>query len=206
MKKAIVIYCSFTGNTEKVARSVAAGLERGGCAVELMTVKEAETVSFDDYDLVCFGVPSINWQPPKPAQEYLNKKFAQYKEKYGPVPPCAPSRALARPPRRPAPHPHTPPPTRPGKNALLFCTWSGPHTGMREAEPCLLVIGQYFEHFGFTVLDKWYILSEFKGSVPNSTLGRMGDIRGLPSLEDLRRVETQAENIVARLQPAQTAE
>lgn len=186
MKKAIVIYCSFTGNTEKVARSVAAGLERGGCAVELMTVKEAETVSFDDYDLVCFGVPSINWQPPKPAQEYLNKKFAQYKEKYGPVPPCAPS--------------------RPGKNALLFCTWSGPHTGMREAEPCLLVIGQYFEHFGFTVLDKWYILSEFKGSVPNSTLGRMGDIRGLPSPEDLRRVETQAENIVARLQPAQTAE
>ena len=90
MKKAIVIYCSFTGNTEKVARSVAAGLEHGGCAVELMTLKEAEAVSFDDYDLVCFGVPSINWQPPKPAQEYLNKKFAQYKEKYGPVSPCAP--------------------------------------------------------------------------------------------------------------------
>ncbi|MDO4582274.1 MAG: flavodoxin domain-containing protein [Bacillota bacterium] len=179
MKKAVVIYCSFTGNTEKVAKSIASGLSKAGCEVALTTVKEAENIDIYAYDLVCFGVPSINWYLPKPAADYLKGKFEQYKKDFGPVPPCAPS--------------------KPGKNALLFCTWSGPHTGIREAIPCVLAMQQYFEHFGFTVLDEWYVLSEFTGHEENSTMGRMGDIRGLPSAADLLRIEKQAENIVTRL-------
>jgi len=49
------------------------------------------------------------------------------------------------------------------------------------------------------VLDEWYILSEFVGNLEYNTLGRMGDIRGLPSAEDLSRIETQAENLLARI-------
>ena len=179
MKKALVLYCSFTGNTEKVANSIAKGLKEGNCDVQLVSVKNAENIDLFAYDLVCFGVPSINWNLPKPAADYLHGRFNQYKKEFGPIPPCAPA--------------------KPGKNALLFCTWSGPHTGMREAIPCMLSMEQYFEHFGFTVLDEWYVLSEFIGNLENSTLGRMGDIRGLPSKEDLARIATQAKNLVVRL-------
>jgi hypothetical protein len=48
---------------------------------------------------------------------------------------------------------------------------------------------QYFEHIGFTILNEWYILSEFHGSIENSTKGRMGDIRGKPTFEDLQKIK-----------------
>jgi hypothetical protein len=52
----------------------------------------------------------------------------------------------------------------PGKNALVFVTYSGPHTGIDEAPPVGKDIRQYFEHRGFNVIDEWYILSEYHGS------------------------------------------
>ena len=119
-----------------------------------MKVAEAQDVDFYDYDLVCFGVPSYNWHLPKPADEFLKSKFAHYK-KDGKIIVNAPK--------------------IPGKYALIFCTYSGPHTGIREAVPVGLYAGQFFEHFGFTVADVWYILSEFIGSEENSTMGRMGE-------------------------------
>jgi hypothetical protein len=42
-----------------------------------------------------------------------------------------------------------------GKNALIFCTYSGPHTGIDEALPAGKTVTQYFEHFGFTILGRW---------------------------------------------------
>jgi hypothetical protein len=39
-------------------------------------------------------------------------------------------------------------------------------------------------------------LSEFQGSEEKSTKGRMGDIRGLPSEEDLRKVKQDASNLL----------
>ena len=87
-------------------------------------------------------------------------------------------------------------PKVPGKNALIFCTYSGPHTGINEAIPAGKYVGQFFEHLGFTVLDEWYVVGEFHGSEERSTEGRMGDIRGLPSEEDLKKVKQDASNLV----------
>lgn len=53
-------------------------------------------------------------------------------------------------------------------------------------------IGQFFEHLGFTVYDEWYILSEFHGSEERSTQGRMGDIRGKPTKEELGQIKENA--------------
>jgi hypothetical protein len=89
-------------------------------------------------------------------------------------------------------------PKIPGKNALVFVTWSGPHTGIDEATPVGKDIGQYFEHIGFTVLDEWYILSEFHGSLENSTQGRMGDIRGKPTKEDLLKIKNDTEQLAKK--------
>ena len=90
-------------------------------------------------------------------------------------------------------------PKRPGKNALIFCTYCGTHTGMNEAVPAGKYLGQFFEHFGFTVADEWYILSEYVGNEPNNTLGRMGDVRGLPNEADMVRLRTAAKNLAGRL-------
>lgn len=177
MKTALILYWSATGNTEKVAHAITKGLSRNGCKVTEKKIAEADTESYFDYDLVCFGTPSINWHPPVPVEKFLKGKFAEHK-KEGRVVPGAP---------------------KIGKRVLLFCTFSGPHTGINEAVPALKYVGQFFEHVGFDVVDEWYVLSEFFGSQENNALGRMGDIRGLPTRADLDHVETAAYNLVTRL-------
>jgi NAD(P)H dehydrogenase (quinone) len=58
MAKAIVIYYSRTGNTAKMAESVAQGMEKGGLSAE---VKKVENVSPGDllkYDAIVIGSPT----------------------------------------------------------------------------------------------------------------------------------------------------
>jgi multimeric flavodoxin WrbA len=178
MKKAAVIYFSNTGNTEKVAFAIKKGLESAGVDVLIQRAREADSIDFFDYDLVCIGTPSIHWQVPKPLNEFLMKKFYAYRDK-GFIKPCAPK--------------------VPGKNTLIFCTYAGPHTGVNEAVPVLKHIGQFFEHFGFTILDEWSILGEFHGSEENSTMGLMGDIRGRPNQDDLEKIERDAAKLASKI-------
>ncbi len=178
MKSAAVLYWSHTGNTEKVAMAIRSGLEAGGLGVVAMPVTEAAEEDFFEYDLVCLGFPSYNWHPPRPVEEFLKAKFSLYRSE-GRIVPGAP--------------------TLPGKHALVFCTYSGPHTGIREAVPAGKFVGQFFEHLGFAVLDEWYVLAEFHGNVEMSTTGRMGDIRGLPTEGELQRISDQARLLALRL-------
>jgi len=178
MKTALIIYWSKTGNTEKVAAAIKQGLEETNVQVTMKKPEEAEDSDYFDYDLVCVGCPSYSWHPPEPMTAFLKKKFAAYRQQ-GKIKPSAPK--------------------VPGKNALVFVTWSGPHTGMDEATPVGKDIRQYFEHIGFTVIDEWYILCEFHGSLENSTKGRMGDIRGKPTAEDLQKITEQTKKLSASL-------
>jgi len=52
---------------------------------------------------------------------------------------------------------------------------------------------------GFTILDEWYVLSEYHGWKEGNTEGRMGDIRGKPSQEDLLKIRNDAELIIERI-------
>jgi len=178
VKKAIILYWSLSGNTERVASSIQKGLDEGGFETLLKKLDEADSVNFFDYDLTCFGVPSHNWHPPKPADDYLKAKLSRYKKE---------NRILINTPKIQ------------GKNALIFCTYSGPHTGIREAVPVGKYVGQFFEHLGFQVVDEWYVLSELHGSEENNTLGRMGNIKGLPSEHDLKRIQSRARILASRL-------
>ena len=175
---AIIIYWSKTGNTEKVALAIQEGLQEAGAHVLLKRVEDAGDVDFFDYDLVCIGFPSYQWSPAPPMVKFLNDKFAHYR-KQGQVKEGAPM--------------------SPGKNAVIFCTYSGPHTGIREAKPAGLYAGQFFEHLGFTILDEWYIVGEFHGRDELSTQGRLGDIRGRPNDEDLRTVKHDAQLLVSKM-------
>ena len=176
--KVAIIYWSKTGNTEKVALAINETLEAAGVRVLLKRAEEATDVDFYGYDLICIGFPSYQWSPPKPMGEFLKAKFVEYR-KQGCVKVGAPK--------------------IPGKNALIFCTYSGPHTGINEAIPAGKYAGQFFEHLGFTVLDEWYIVGEYHGSEEASTLGRLGDIRGRPNAEDLRKVKQDVTHLLQAL-------
>lgn len=178
MKKAAIIYWSKTGNTEQVGFALKEGLEKAGVKVYIERVDEVEGIDFYDYDLICIGSPSYQWLPPKPVTDFLMNKFENYRRQ-GRIKLGAPK--------------------VPGKNALIFCTYSGPHTGIHEAIPAGKYLGQFFEHLGFTLLDELYVLSEYHGSAEKSTIGRMGDIRGKPSGEDLEKIRDKAEKIAEGL-------
>jgi multimeric flavodoxin WrbA len=178
VKRALIIFWSKTGNTKKTAIAIKQGLEEAGIQVTIVEQHEAESEDFFDYDLVCVGAPSYSWHPPEPMDSFLKRKFAKYRQD-GRIKPGAPR--------------------IPGKYALIFVTFSGPHTGIEEATPAGKYMAQFFDHLGFTVLAEWYVLSEFHGSLENSTLGRMGDIRGKPTDEELEKIKEDAAILARKL-------
>ena len=107
MKSALIVYFSSTKNTYKVACAIKEGLEIEGVSVDMKKPRQAADLDFFSYDLVCVGSPAIEWQPAKPLANLLKAKLNQYRGQ-GKILPRAPKVA--------------------GKNALVFCTYSGPHT------------------------------------------------------------------------------
>jgi len=176
---ALLIYWSKSGNTEKVAQVIREGLEETGTPVICQRIDDIQVIDFYEYDLVCIGFPAYQWHPPEPVDTFLKKKFGEYRQQ-GRIKLGAPQ--------------------VPGKHALVFCTYSGPHTGINEALPAGKYVGQFFEHLGFTLWDEWYILGEFHGSAENSTKGRMGDIRGRPNAGDLQKLKQDTVRLIHRIQ------
>ena len=179
MTKAAIICWSKTGNTQQVADAIEEALSQANVEVHTTTPQDAGDLDWYDYDLVCLGFPSYSWHPPAPMDEYLKRSFARYRKQ---------ERIKVS------------SPLVPGKHALVFCTYSGPHTGIDEATPAVDYAGQFFAHLGFAVLAKWCIVGEFHGSLENSTLGRLGDIRGRPDKQDLEQVRQDTLDILARIQ------
>ena len=169
--EAAVIYWSKTGNTQKAACAIRDGLEAGGAEVQLRKVEEADEVEYFHYDLVCIGFPSYQWAPPQAMVTFLKGKHRQY-ARQGRVQVNAPPVEDTQ--------------------ALIFCTYSGPHTGLKEAIPAGKYAAQFFDHLGFEIVGEWYVVGEFHGSEEKSTRGRLGDIRGRPNEADLRNVRQDA--------------
>ncbi len=174
--KALIIYYSRTGNTQKVAFAIERGLRKEGLEPTIKKVSEAFDEDYYNYDLVCFGTPCYHALPHPSVMKLMHKNFARYRK--------FPSEV--RVPTNPIP----------GKHALVFVTFSGPHVGVDEALPAGKLLVQEFEHLGFEVKGEWYIVGEFHGWKTGSTKGMMGDIRGRPSLEDLARIEERTIELI----------
>jgi flavodoxin len=166
--KTLIVYWSATGNTEKVAGTIRETLLREGIKPIVRKVSDAAAEELYNYDLVFIGAPSYMWQPPEPVQKYIEEKMEDYRKR-GSIKLHAPK--------------------IPGKQAVVFITYSGPHTGIKEAKPAGDYLAQFFEHLGFEVAAKWYIVGEFHGREDFSTKGRLGDIRGRPNVKDLAEID-----------------
>jgi len=173
--KALIIYWSATGNTEKVANAIRRGLEQENVKPALRNIAEAMEEELYEYDLVFLGSPSYRCLPPEPVQHFVEEKMKHHRE-LGDIKLGAPK--------------------VPGKTAVVFCTYSGPHTGVNEAIPAGKYLGQLFEHLGFEVAGEWYVVGEFHGREEFSTVGRLGNIKGRPNEQDLAKVENDVGGLV----------
>ena len=171
--KALIVYWSATGNTEKVAGAIEKGLTSCNVDVVKKKVVGADDEDFYDYDLVCLGSPSYEFLPPEPVIQFIKQKMKQHRAR-GDIKPKSPK--------------------LPGKKAVVFVTYSGPHTGVNEALPVGKYMGQLFEHIGFEVVE-WYVAGEFHGREELSINGVLGDIRGKPDEQELAKVERDAADI-----------
>jgi len=173
--KALIIHWSATGNTEKVAVTIQQALAREGIKPVIKKVGEAAEEELYNYDLVFLGAPSYSFQPPEPVLRFVKDKMKLHSER-GDIKLGAPK--------------------VPGKKAVVFVTYSGPHTGTDEAIPVGKYLNQFFEHLGFDLVGEWYVVGEFHGSEENSTKGRLGDIRGRPNRQDLDEVENNVSTLI----------
>ena len=178
MKQAAIIYDSKTGNTEKVALAIREGFQKAGLEVLVEKVENAQHIDFFDYDLICIGSPSYMWHPLDSIKNFLTKKHENYRSK-GLIKLGSPKVS--------------------GKHALVFCTYSGPHTGIEEAIPVCKIIGQFFDHLGFNIVGEWCVLGELHASEEISTKGRLGDIRGRPNQADLEKIRIDSEKLASSL-------
>ncbi|MCK4424514.1 flavodoxin domain-containing protein [Candidatus Bathyarchaeota archaeon] len=179
--KALIIYYSVTGNTRKVAFAIQKGLRKGGLEPTIKKISEAYTEELYDYDLVCFGTPVLHAFVPPRVNRFIRKKS----EEYG-------AHGKRHEIRLPAPK-------IPGKSALVFVTFSGPHIGKEEALPAGKYIRAFFGHLGFEVKGEWYVVGEFHGWKAGNIRGFLGDIRGRPNAEDLVRIEEKTIKLVKSL-------
>ena len=172
---ALIIYFSATGNTEKVANAIWETLKEEKVNVNILKAQDAAEEELYNYNLVFLGTPSHSFLPAQPVMHFISNKMKLHRER-GDIKLCAPKIS--------------------GKNAVVFCTYSGPHTGINEATPVGKYIGQFFEHIGFEVATEWYIIGEFHGSEENSTMGRLGNIKGRPNQQDLYKVKSDVHELI----------
>ena len=173
--KALILYWSATGNTEKVATTIRSSLSKAGIDGKMVKIADGVDIDLYDYDLVFLGSPSYQFLPPEPVLNYAKDTMKRCHES-GTIKLCAP--------------------TVPGKYAVTFCTFSGPHTGVNEAIPVGKYLGQFFEHLGFAVKGEWYTVGEFHGREELSTAGRLGNIKGRPDENDLAEIEKNVQELL----------
>lgn len=176
--KALILYWSATGNTKKVAQTIEKALLDSGITPVVRNIPEAEADELYDYDLVFLGAPVYTFMPPEPVLKYVGAKMKVHRNR-GDIKLCAPA--------------------LPGKNAVVFCTYSGPHTGIKEAIPAAEYLGQFLEHVGFNVADIYYTVGEFHGRNDLSTGGKLGNIIGRPNGEDLAVIESKVKELAGNL-------
>ncbi len=71
--KALVVYDSVFGNTEKLAKALASGLKSGGVEVDVVKVDSFKLEELNGVDLLCVGSPTHAWNASKSTKEFLEQ-------------------------------------------------------------------------------------------------------------------------------------
>ena len=176
--KILNLYYSSTGNTEKVAKGIAATVEQLGHEIDTVKIEGDRDIDLLKYDVVFLGSGVYQWLPGKPLQEFIGARLAHY---------AAAGEIKLGAPRRPQ------------KRGVVYCTYGGAHTGINEAIPAGKYLGQLLDHLGFEVVAEWYVVGEYPGKgrfKEYSVGGRLGNIEGRPNEADLQEVAERVTGIL----------
>jgi len=72
-RKAIVIYDTQFGNTEKIAKALASGIKGQGVQVDCVKVDVVDVNKLAEYDLLAIGGPTLAFGMSKPMKDLLGK-------------------------------------------------------------------------------------------------------------------------------------
>jgi flavodoxin len=81
--RSCVIYGSRYGNTEKIARSLEAGLRAAGVETICVNQTDVKVDALNQYDLLCVGAPTEMFTAYKPTKEFLAALSVDLPGKYG---------------------------------------------------------------------------------------------------------------------------
>ncbi len=71
-KRAIVVFDTNFGNTEKIGKSISTGLQRAGVQVDCVDTQRAQPESLKTYDLIVIGAPTQKFTASKPMKEFID--------------------------------------------------------------------------------------------------------------------------------------
>lgn len=165
------LFYTLTKNTEKVAQQIHDAVEELGYPIDTINVTSGEQdIDILQYNMVFMGSGVYGSLPGQPLIKLLQRLTHQYKKAGELKPAC---------------------PRRPSAYTVIYCTYGGGHTGINEAVPAVKIMGQFYDHLGYTIVSEWYIVGEYL-TEKNRNLsvdGRLGDIRGRPNQQDLLEVK-----------------
>ena len=72
-KKAVVIYDTRFGNTKKIAKALARGIEEQGVTVVCLKVEDVDPDTLGEYDFLALGGPTHAFGISKPMKDFLTK-------------------------------------------------------------------------------------------------------------------------------------
>ena len=201
-KKCLIIYSSFTGNTEKVALRFKSTFERNGWECDLFKIrKKAEDIlnppfDINKYDFLCAG---SGIRVHLPYNEILN---VLRRLRLGIDPRIALRNRGETIPYIKEPLPELPSPWEDpnimnyhrkivlgpdAKKAVVFTTYAGYEFGPKEAEPSMQLLGLEIEHLRFKCIGYFCCPGRF---LHNPTPGTFhGDIQDRPNEKDLLKAE-----------------
>ena len=68
-----MIFDSRYGNTEKIARSIEAGIREAGVETECLNARDVKVDSLKENDLICIGAPTEGFTASKPIKDFIAK-------------------------------------------------------------------------------------------------------------------------------------
>lgn len=197
-KKCLILYSSYTGNTEKVAARFKITLESNGWACDSVKVRKiADDIlnpkfDIEEYDLVCVGSGIRSHLPynevlnvlrrlrlgtdPRFALRMRDETIPYITDPLPESPPPWDDPSLVARHRRIVLLPDSP-------KAVVFVTYSGYEFGPKEAEPSMQLLELEIEHLGFKCIGRFCCPGRFlRDPTP---LTYHGDIRDRPNEKDL---------------------
>jgi len=198
-KKCLIIYSSYTGNTEKIASRFRSTFETEGWECDVFKIrKEAEVIlnppfDIDNYDFVCVG---SGLRVHLPYNEILN---LLRRLRLGIDPRIALRNRDETIPYIKDPLPESPGPQQmlahhrkivlgpDSKKSVVFVTYAGYEFGPKEAEPAMQLLELEIEHIGFKCIGHFCCPGKFFDDPTPRTYH--GDIRNRPDEKDLLKAE-----------------